>query len=420
MRRFVLTCGALVTLLAAGPPVAAAQTPAAVLTAALNRGMRQIGGASGAYVVDSTTGQVLYSQAAGVGRMPASVEKLYTTTTALLRMGPNATIITTVLGVGTVNPLGQWQGTLYLRGGGDPTFGSASFDRLAYGTGGTMQGLVANLLRTTHITSIQGQIVGDESYFDSLRGTPWSRYRPDLPDIAGQLSALAYDRGFGNFSGTVPQSRPALYATQQFVAALRHAGVKVPSNTPVYTGRTPVGAQQLATVRSPPIAKLIQLTNTPSDNYLAEMLVKGLGARFAGSGTTAAGASVVRAEMASKFGFTPRVNDGSGLSRFDSTSPIQVVTLLRQMQGNPDFVGSLAIGGETGTLQHEMRGTIAQGNCHGKTGTLRDVANLAGYCRARDGHTLVFGFLANGLGSPDYVHMVEGNAMAPALASYNG
>jgi D-alanyl-D-alanine carboxypeptidase len=84
------------------------------------------------------------------------------------------------------------------------------------------------------------------------------------------------------------------------------------------------------------------------------------------------------------------------------------------------FVGSLAVGGETGTLQHEMRGTIAQGNCRGKTGTLHDVASLAGYCRARDGHTLAFAFLANRLGSPDYVHMVEGNAMAPALAAYNG
>ena len=124
--------------------------------------------------------------------------------------------------------------------------------------------------------------------------------------------------------------------------------------------------------------------------------------------------------MTSKFGITPRLNDGSGLSRFDVTSPSQLVMLLRQMQSNPDFVSSLAIGGETGTLQHEMRGTIAQGNCRGKTGTLHDVADLAGYCRGRDGHTLVFALLANRLGSPDYVHMIEGNAMAPAIAGYNG
>ena len=66
-----------------------------------------------------------------------------------------------------------------------------------------------------------------------------------------------------------------------------------------------------------------------------------------------------------------------------------------------------------------MNNTIAQGNCRGKTGTLDDAANLAGYCRARDGHTLAFAFLANGLGNPDYVHAVEAN-MAVTLAGYDG
>jgi len=422
MRRLVLTCGALISLLAAGAPVAAAQPTGAeqALTAALNHGMQQIGGQSSAYVVDLNTGQTLYSDAAGVGRLPASVEKIYTTSTLLLRMGPNATLTTSVLGVGTIDSSGVWHGTLYLKGGGDPTFGASSFDQAAYGTGTTMQRLVSDLVHATGIKGVRGAIVGDESYFDSLRGTPASGYQPDLPDVEGLLSALAYDRGFENFAGTVPQSRPALVATQQFAAALRQAGVKVPAKTPVYTGRTPAGARQLAVVQSPSIAKLIQLTNTPSDNYFAEMLLKGLGARFGGTGTTAAGAAVVRAELASKFGIDPRLDDGSGLSRLDSTSPIQVVTVLRQMQSDPAFVDFLAVGGETGTLQDEMRGTIARGNCRGKTGTLHDVANLAGYCQARDGHTLVFAFLANGLSYPDYVHSVEANEMAVALARYDG
>ena len=69
-----------------------------------------------------------------------------------------------------------------------------------------------------------------------------------------------------------------------------------------------------------------------------------------------------------------------------------------------------------GRSRTSSHGTAAQGDCHGKTGTLHDVANLAGYCRARDGHTLVFAFLANGLGDPDYVHAVEADHMAAALA----
>jgi D-alanyl-D-alanine carboxypeptidase len=89
------------------------------------------------------------------------------------------------------------------------------------------------------------------------------------------------------------------------------------------------------------------------------------------------------------------------------------------MAKNSAFVDSLAVGGETGTLEHEMNGTTAQGNCRGKTGTLQDVANLAGYCRAADGHTLAFAFMANSISNPDYVHQVEA-AMAVALSKYSG
>ena len=89
------------------------------------------------------------------------------------------------------------------------------------------------------------------------------------------------------------------------------------------------------------------------------------------------------------------------------------------MAGNATFIDSLAIGGETGTLQDEMQGTVAQRNCLGKTGTLHDVANLAGYCTARDGHKLVFAFLLNSQANPDYGHEVEAN-MAVALAKYDG
>ena len=417
----MLAWGAIAVLLAAISPVASAQPspPASALTSALNSGMGNIGGASSAYVVDLNTGEVLYSRAANVGRLPASVEKLYTTSSALLRFGPTATLKTTVFGSGWLDAQGVWHGNLYLKGGGDPTFGSRSFDQTAYGTGATVQRLVSNLKRSLHLTAVHGWIVGDESYFDSLRGTPATGFASDLPDVEGELSALAYDRGFADLEGIVPQARPALDATQQFAAALRAAHIRLP-RTPVVTGRTPATAPRLAAVPSPPMSTLIQLTNTPSDNYLAEMLLKGLGARYGGAGTTAAGVAVVRAEVSSQFGIAPQFNDGSGLSRSDHSTPKQVVTLLEHMYSNPDFFNSLAVGGETGTLQPDMQGTPAQGVCHGKTGTLHDVAALAGYCHARDGHELVFAFLANGLSNPDYVHSVEANQMAVALAKYDG
>jgi D-alanyl-D-alanine carboxypeptidase/D-alanyl-D-alanine-endopeptidase (penicillin-binding protein 4) len=420
MRGFLATLLAAGAFLGASPAAVSAQFTTAAqrsLGRALRAGLRAGGGADGAEVVDMTAGKPLFASAAGVGRLPASVEKVYTTSTALLRFGPSARLSTGVLGVGEFGLDGTWHGTLYLKGGGDPTFGAKSFDHFAYGTGATMQRLVANLIRETGIRSIAGRIVGDESYFDSLRGTSPYGYQPST-DVEGLLSALIYDRGLADPQGSAFQNRPALFATQQFVSALKAAGVKVPARTRVYTGVAPATATQLAVVHSPRMATLIKLTNTPSDNFFAEMLLKGLGASFGGAGTTAGGAAVVRAQMAT-FGVHPRLDDGSGLSRTDLTSPRQVVTVLERMAGNPSFTRSLAIGGETGTLQDEMNGTVAQGNCIGKTGTLHDVANLAGYCTARDGHRLVFAFLMNNLGDPAYGHQVEAN-MAVAVAKYNG
>jgi D-alanyl-D-alanine carboxypeptidase/D-alanyl-D-alanine-endopeptidase (penicillin-binding protein 4) len=420
MRLFLATLGAASVLLAGTAAAAGAQSvPPAQrsLQRALHRGFAKTGHQTSAYVLDLTTGQVLYSQAPNTGRLPASVEKLYTTSTALLQLGPTATFTTSILGVGSRDSQGVWDGTLYLRGGGDPTFGSVPFDQAWYGTGTTMRTLIANLLRANGITAVNGRIVGDESFWDSVRGTPATGFGRST-DVEGELSALAYDRGFANIHGTAFQIHPALYAAQQLAGGLRAFGVKLPG-VRISAGRTPAGATTLASVQSAPLSTLIQLTNTPSDNYLAESLLKDIGARRGGAGTTAAGVAIVKAELQSKFSISPRINDGSGLSRYDLTTPAQVVTVLKGMATNSVFVNSLALMGETGTLQTEALGTPAQGDCRGKTGTLHDVANLAGYCEARDGHTLAFAFLSNGLGSPDFVHEVEA-AMTVPLAKYNG
>ena len=166
------------------------------------------------------------------------------------------------------------------------------------------------------------------------------------------------------------------------------------------------------------MSKLIELTNTPSDNFFAETLIKDLGARFGRGGTTADGVAVVEAHIAAAFGIHHRFNDGSGLSYDDRTSPSQVVRLLRAMAGNPFFTNSLAIAGRTGTLALEMHGTYAQGRCRGKTGTLHSVSNVVGYCHARDGDTLAYALLMNGV-IPDAAHPIQ-DRMQVAIARFNG
>jgi serine-type D-Ala-D-Ala carboxypeptidase/endopeptidase (penicillin-binding protein 4) len=413
---FVL-CPASMPQAAKGATHAKRATPRATLGNRLTSGIHHSGGFSGGYVVDLSTGKALFSSAADTPRLPASVEKLYTTSTALLRLGPNTSLTTSVLGKGTLAAGGRWTGTLYLKGGGDPTFGSASFDHYAYGGGATIQRLVTNLVRSTGITSIKGRVVGDESYFDSLRGTPATGFGFST-DVEGSLSALVFNRGLIN-SGTAHVLHPAVFAAQQFVAALKAAHVRIAPHTNIGAAVAPPSAKRLTLVHSPRMATLIKLTNTPSDNFFAETLIKDIGAWLGGGGTTAAGASVVRSELAGGFGIHPRLDDGSGLSRSDATSPRDVVTLLTKLADNPAFVSSLAVAGQTGTLETEMRGTVAQGRCQGKTGTLHDVANLAGYCQAADGHTLAFAFMMNGIANPDAAHNIEAD-MAVSVAEYDG
>ncbi|HWF34249.1 MAG TPA: D-alanyl-D-alanine carboxypeptidase/D-alanyl-D-alanine-endopeptidase, partial [Solirubrobacteraceae bacterium] len=376
------------------------------------------GGANGALAVDMNTGQTLYSYKATVGRLPASNEKIYTTSTALLRFGRSATLQTAIYGVGTLGSDGTFDGSLYLHGGGDPSFGSASYDNYIYGQDvihATMQSLVAQLVQSG-IKKVTGNVYGDASYLDSAQGTAPYGYRVSF-DLGSPLSALLYNRGWSDLTGYHFQANPPLYAAQQLVTALRSARIKV-RNGRAATGKTPVGAQSLASVSSPPMSRMIALTNTPSDNLFAETLIKDLGAAFGGRGSTAAGAAVVRAEVASQFGIHPKIYDGSGLSYSDRSSPHDIVTALEKMAGNADFVNSLAVAGETGTLQHEMVGTNAQGQCRGKTGTLAAVSDLSGYCRARDGHILAFSILQNYV-TPNVEHGLQ-DLMAEALVRYNG
>jgi D-alanyl-D-alanine carboxypeptidase/D-alanyl-D-alanine-endopeptidase (penicillin-binding protein 4) len=421
MRRLSVLLAALLWLLPATARAAvrhsrAHVSSAASLASSLGQGMRRVGRASGAYVQDLTTGTQLYADRARVGRLPASVEKLYTTSTVLLKFGAAARLSTQLLAAGQLQN-GTFAGTLYLRGGGDPTFGSAGFIRTNYGAGASVQQLVANLVAATGIKGFRGTVIADESQLDSLRGTPPYGNRPSI-DVEGELSALAFNRGWADAHGNVYFAHPAVEAGQQFVAALKAAGVHVPGTTRIRAGRTPSTATSLATVASPRMATLVDLTNAPSDNFFAETLLKDLGARYGGGGTTAAGAGVVRATIAAQFGLRPQFDDGSGLSRVDHTSPLDIVSLLRQQAGNATFVNSLAVAGRTGTLKDEMRASFAQGRCRGKTGTLIDASNLVGYCRARDGHTLAFAFMMNRI-YPGYAHPIQ-NAMVNAVARYNG
>ncbi len=382
-------------LVALALAVCAAPAAAAPLDALVASGLARAGGVSGGYVLDTTTGQTLAAVRADTPRIPASVEKLYTTSTALLHFGPNATLETRVLGSGTLDDAGTWHGDLYLRGAGDPTFGTADFNRRAYGLGTSVSTLAA-AVRSAGIVRVTGRVRGDESWLDRLRGGPATGYALDL-DIGGPLGGLLFNRGLARTDGSALQTQPAKFAAQQLTLALRQARVRVPQSAAI--GTAPLDAEEIATVSSPTLATLVRLTLVPSDNLFAEMLLKDVGARFGTGGTTAAGVAVVKRTIA-RYGVRPQIADGSGLSRIDHTTPRQVVTLLSALRANAPLRAALPVAGRSGTLIDRMHRTSAQDRCQAKTGTLSNVSALAGFCRTPNGHLLAFAFIENGVYTP--------------------
>lgn len=309
------------------------------LQRALVRSLRAAGTSTGASVLDLTTGTQLFSLRAGVRRPPASVEKLYTTFVLLRLLGPHAQLHTRVMATGHLSRGGVWHGNLYLRGGGDPTFGDRAFQRVWYlGYGASVTDL-AGQLAAAGIRRVSGRVIADASLFDAGRGGPASGLAADIPDFGGQLSALTFDHG-----ATQGMLSPEAFAARQLVRTMRAMGIRARS-APGAAG-APRGARRLAEVSSPPLPVLLDLMNVPSDDLFAEMLTKRLGARFHGDGTIAAGAGVIE-DAVKQLGVHPRIVDGSGLSRRDASSPAQVVTLLQAglAHRHGAHAGGLAAGG---------------------------------------------------------------------------
>lgn len=377
------------------------------LRAGLARLFRRVG-KSGAMVLDPGTGQVLFARKARRPRILASNSKLFTTSTALAKFEPDGRLHTTAWCTSEISG-GACQG-LYLRGGGDPTLSTAGLSKLA------------DRVRGAGVTSVVGPLHYDDSYLDHVTGIPEHGI---TPESVGRLSGLELDGG--------SPGDPAKTAAQRFEDALRKDGISIGNS--VTPGLVVPGFLQIADFASPTMADIVQDTNVPSNNFLAEMLLKDVGAEFGGSGSTAGGISVVRG-FAARQGARFNGENGSGLTRRNKASPASVVKLLdsmievdenasadaqqKQEQLRDDWVGSLAVAGRSGTVARRMRGTAASGRCHLKTGTLNGVSALSGYCfRGGDDadHAVIFSLLMNRT-DVNRAHLVQ-DRMAAMIARYS-
>ncbi|MGH2956374.1 MAG: D-alanyl-D-alanine carboxypeptidase/D-alanyl-D-alanine-endopeptidase [Solirubrobacterales bacterium] len=377
----------------------------------LARALRGVRGKKGVFVMDAETNRVLFRRSGGRMRILASNMKIFTTATALARFGPSDQLETSVWAGD--DPVDGISTGLFLRGEGDPTLTTGAL------------GSLAGRVRSAGVTSAPGPLVYDDSFLDQQTTVPQKGVRRES---VGILSALVLDNG---------RTRdPARTAAQRLADELRRGGVSINGN--VTPGRTPsetAGAKQIATVTSPTIAQLAEATNEPSDNYLAEMLLKVVGGR-AGAGSTAGGIGEVK-RFAAEHGAKVKGQNGSGLSRKDRAPASSVARLLDGMievdeAGTPErqqeqtelrdaFVNSLATAGREGTLARRMRGTAAAKRCHAKTGTLNRVSALSGICfrgSREEENAVVFSLLMNGVNT-DRARRVQ-DRMTALIARYSG
>ena len=361
------------------------------------------GSGTGVYVWDLDAALPVYEHNPTTRLTPASNLKLVTSAAALMQWGAAHRFSTELYAPDVpVTARGVLVGDLCLRGLGDPSLSTRSYQHAVFDLTTASFETFARTLKREGVKKVKGRILGDSSWFDKLRTVPY--WKSGLQLESGPLSALSGNQGLDDGNRV---SAPATWAAKLMRDALVDAGVKVkgkPGTGKVWSTSVLVKRQYSAALPG-----ILKHMNKESDNFFAEMLLKGLGQDFYGEGSTAAGTKASKAAlhaMGIRTG-TYVIQDGSGLSYGDRLTAEGVVRVLGAMRQRDDFdayYDSLAVAGKDGTLHDRMRGTAAAGNAHAKTGTLNIAVCLSGYVESANDHLVAFSILMNGgsVGTSDW------------------
>ncbi|HXD40373.1 MAG TPA: D-alanyl-D-alanine carboxypeptidase/D-alanyl-D-alanine-endopeptidase [Ramlibacter sp.] len=385
------------------------------------------------------------SHRTGVPVNPASIAKLATTFAGLELLGPAFTWSTPVYLDGAVRD-GTLHGNLYIKGQGDPKLVA---ERLW---------LLLRRVQGLGIRSIAGDIVLDHSAFETVAldpgafdGEPLRPYNaapdallvnfkslvmtftplgqaqvhvePALAGLAvpasvpllaggcgdwrGALKADFSDPSRIRFAGGYPAAcgeriwpiaftDPGSYAERAVAGLWHQLGGSLTGQ--VRAGGVPAGLAPILELQSPPLAEVIRDINKFSNNVMAQQLFLTLSLQQQGLGTLEGSRAAMRQWWRERFGNpeVPTFGNGSGLSRDERITAQQLARLLQAAWASPfmpELISSLPVTGIDGTMRRAAGKGV--GLAHLKSGSLRNVAGVAGYVHGASGKRYVLIAIAN-------------------------
>ena len=193
----------------------------------------------------------------------------------------------------------------------------------------------------------------------------------------------------GERSWPVAYADPKAYNERALTGLWRELGGKLGGS--VRDGIAPATKPSFE-VSSPPLSDVVREVNKFSNNVMAQQLFLTLGLVRGGAGTPEAAREVLRRWLAERLGKAADgvvVDNGSGLSRETRLSAQTLARVLQSAWASPvmpELMASLPLAGIDGTL---LRSRASAGRAHLKTGSLRDVAGVAGYVLTASGRRMV-------------------------------
>jgi D-alanyl-D-alanine carboxypeptidase/D-alanyl-D-alanine-endopeptidase (penicillin-binding protein 4) len=413
----------------------------------------------------------LLSHRAGTPMNPASVMKLVTTLAALETLGPTWTWSTPVYVEGTARE-GTLYGNLYIKGQGDPKLvaeriwlllrrvqgldirniaGDIVLDRSAFETvahdpadfdgeplrpyNAAPDALLLNF-KSVLMTFVPDRAANAAHVHvePPLAGVSWPTHVPlretECNDYRSALRADFSDPAQPRFGGRYPAAcnekvwplayaDPASYGLRAIEGMWRAIGGQLQGK--VRYGTVPEALAPAFALESPPLAEVVRDINKYSNNVMTQQLFLTLSLQQQGRGTLAGSRELLQTWWRERFGAgeVPQIANGSGLSREDRMTAGALAQLLQYAWASPlmpELMSSLPISGQDGTLRPSR--WRANGNAHLKTGSLRDVASIAGIVHGAGGRRYVLVAMVNhpnaGAARPAMEALVEWVAQQPA------